>query len=107
MIRDMRFLDAASFVADHPWGAIDVVEIDNATVRLHWTDRPYFWHVNDGPEVFVVLSGAVDMHYRVDGQEHVERLEPGRVCVAETGDEHVAHPAPEARILVVERKGSV
>jgi hypothetical protein len=29
------------------------------------------------------------------------------VCVVETGDEHVAHPAPEARILVVERAGSI
>ena len=27
--------------------------------------------------------------------------------VAEEGDEHVAHPVPQARILVVERAGSV
>jgi len=26
---------------------------------------------------------------------------------AESGDEHVAHPAPQARILVVERNGSL
>jgi len=103
----MRFLDASSFTADHPWGALDLAEIDSATVRLHWTDQPYIWHVNDGLEVFVVLDGTVDMHYRHGGQERVERLTPGRVCVADVGDEHVAHPAPEARILVVERKGSV
>jgi hypothetical protein len=54
-----------------------------------------------------VLDGAVDMHYREDGAEHVERLTPGRICYAEPGDEHVAHPAPEARILVIERKGSI
>jgi hypothetical protein len=47
------------------------------------------------------------MHYRRDGQERIERLTPGRVCYAEVGDEHVAHPTPEARILVIERKGSV
>jgi mannose-6-phosphate isomerase-like protein (cupin superfamily) len=103
----MRFLDADTFTADRAWGALDITEIDGATVRLHWTDRPYVWHVNDGPEVFVVLSGTVDMHYRQGGQERVERLIPGRVCHADTGDEHVAHPAPEARILVIERKGSV
>ena len=54
-----------------------------------------------------MLDGAVDMHHRVDGEERVERLVPGRVCVAEAGDEHVAHPVPQARILVVERAGSV
>jgi mannose-6-phosphate isomerase-like protein (cupin superfamily) len=103
----MRFLDAAGFTADRPWGALDIAEIDQATVRLHWTDEPYVWHVNDGPEVFVVLDGAVDMHYRDEGAERVEHLVPGRICHADVGDEHVAHPNPEARILVVERKGSV
>jgi mannose-6-phosphate isomerase-like protein (cupin superfamily) len=102
----VRFLDATSTTAERAWGGLDVAAIDDATVRLHWTDQPYVWHVNDGPEVFVVLDGAVDMHYRLDGREHVERLVPGRVCFMEVGDEHVAHPAPEARILVVERRGS-
>ncbi|MFI6295452.1 hypothetical protein ACIBEJ_27930 [Nonomuraea sp. NPDC050790] len=102
----MRFFDAPAFTASRPWGALDITAIDRATVRLHWTDTPYVWHVNDGPEVFVVLDGAVDMRYRRDGEEHVERLTPGRVCYAEPGDEHVAHPVPEARILVVEREGS-
>ncbi|MEW9551147.1 hypothetical protein [Nonomuraea sp. NPDC050783] len=55
----------------------------------------------------VVLDGAVDMHYRRDGEEHVARLTPGRVCCVEPGDEHVAHPAPEARVLVIEREDSV
>lgn len=103
----MRFVEAAGFTADHPWGAQDLLALDTATVRLHWADAPYRWHVNDGPEVFVVLHGAVDMHYREHGVERVHRLVPGSVCIAEVGDEHVAHPAPEARILVVERAGSV
>ena len=34
----MRFIDAGSFTADRPWGALDIAEIDQATVRLHWTD---------------------------------------------------------------------
>jgi mannose-6-phosphate isomerase-like protein (cupin superfamily) len=103
----VRFYASAEFTADRPWGALDLADIGSATVRLHWTDQPYVWHVNDGPEVFVVLDGAVDMHYRVDGDEHVERLTPGTVCCVEVGDEHIAHPAPEARILVVEQSGSV
>lgn len=103
----MRFLDASDWTAEKPWGAVDLLDLADATVRLHWTDEPYVWHVNDGPELFVVLDGVVDMHYRAGGSELVERLTPGRICVVEPGDEHVAHPAPQARVLVVERRGSV
>jgi mannose-6-phosphate isomerase-like protein (cupin superfamily) len=76
-------------------------------VRLHRTDQPYKWHVNDGAEVFVVLAGTVEMRYRDRGAERAVILKPGDMFIAEVGDEHVAHPIGEARILVVERKGSV
>jgi len=52
--------------------------MDGTAVRLHWTDQPNKWHVNDGEEVF-----------------------------AGVGCEHVAHARGEARILVIEREGSV
>jgi mannose-6-phosphate isomerase-like protein (cupin superfamily) len=99
--------DAATFKADRAWGARDLAEIDGATVRLHWTDQPYKWHRNDGPEAFVVLSGQVDMHYRAHGTELCVRLAPSDIFIANEGDEHVAHPIGEARILVIERKGSI
>lgn len=96
-----------SFRADRAWGALDLAEIDGATVRLHWTDEPYKWHRNDGVEVFVVLDGTVDVHFREAGNEKVARLGSKDMFVALEGDEHVAHPVGEARILVIERKGSV
>lgn len=99
--------DVATFRAERAWGARDLAEIDGATVRLHWTDKPYKWHRNDGTEAFVVLNGEVDMHYRKDGEELIVRLQPSDIFVANEGDEHVAHPIGEARILVVERKGSI
>jgi mannose-6-phosphate isomerase-like protein (cupin superfamily) len=99
--------DVATYRANRAWGALDLTEIDGATVRLHWTDQPYKWHVNDGPEVFVVLDGEVDMHFMQDGREECIRLKPSDIFLADIGDEHVAHPVGEARILVVERKGSV
>ena len=99
--------DARRFTAASAWGARDIAAIEGASVRLHWTDRPYQWHANDGAEVFLVLDGIVDMRYREDGVEKTVRLEPADIFVAEIGDEHVAHPVGEARILVVERKGSI
>ncbi len=99
--------DARQFTADRAWGARDLAEVEGASVRLHWTDQPYVWHVNDGAEVFVVLDGAVDMRYREAGEEKSVRLGPTDMFIADVGDEHVAHPVGQARILVVERKGSI
>lgn len=95
------------FTATRAWGAMDVALFENTSVRLHWTDTPYQWHVNDGQEVFVVLDGAVDMFYRDQGQEQCVRLEVGGVFHAEVGCEHVAHPVGVARILVIETAGSI
>ena len=103
----MKFVTPRDFVAARAWGALPIAEIEGATVRLHWTDRPYIWHVNDGAEVFVVLEGAVTMHYRRDGREHAQLMQAGDICHAEPGDEHVAHPIGATHVLVIEKKGSV
>jgi mannose-6-phosphate isomerase-like protein (cupin superfamily) len=103
----MRVIRSRDFTATRAWGAIDIANMSGTTTRLHWTDQPYKWHVNDGAEVFAVLDGTVDMHYRVSGHEKLVTLLVGDVFFAEVGCEHVAHPRGEARILVVEREGSV
>ncbi|MDR9108811.1 hypothetical protein FEP49_00698 [Burkholderia multivorans] len=103
----MQIIRSKAFTADRAWGALDIANLDGITVRLHWTDQPYRWHVNDGDEVFAVLDGRVEMRY---GEADVERtaiLEAGDVFHASAGTEHVAHPLGEARILVIEKEGSV
>lgn len=98
--------NVGSFTAERAWGAMDLVEIDGVSVKLHWTDKPYKWHENDGAEAFVVLSGEVDMHYMVEGLERVVTLEASDIFIADVGDRHIARPRGEARILVIERSGS-
>ena len=53
--------DITHFTADRAWGARDLAEIAGATVRLHWTDKPYIWHTNTGAEVFfaVFILGVI------------------------------------------------
>ena len=103
----MKFFAPKSFTAAKAWAALDIATIEGASVRLHWTDTPYHWHVNDGEEVFVVLDGEVDMHYRDgNGSDHIQPMAPGDICHAGIGDAHVAHPKGAARILVIEKKGS-
>ncbi len=103
----MRIIRSKEFTAHRAWGADDIANLDGTSVRLHWTDQPYKWHVNDGEEVFAVLDGTVDMHYREAGDERVVTLAVGDIFYAGVGCEHVAHPRGEARILVIEREGSV
>lgn len=103
----MKIVRSKTFTAGRPWGALDIANMNGITTRLHWTDQPYKWHVNDGEEVFAVLDGRVEMRYREAGVEHSTVLETGDVFHASVGTEHVAHPIGEARILVIESEGSV
>ncbi|NVJ98692.1 MAG: cupin [Alphaproteobacteria bacterium] len=103
----MSFTDPKTFTASRAWGALDIAQVEGASVRLHWTDKPYRWHVNDGEEVFVVLDGVVDMHTRdAKGHEHVTRMDAGHIYHASVGDAHVAHPKGAARVLVIEKPDS-
>ena len=99
--------DLSQYKAKHAWAAKDIALIEGASVRLHWTDKPYKWHINDGSEVFMVISGEVDMKYKIEEEIHTVRLGPNDIFVAEHGNAHVAHPIGEARILVIEKQNSI
>ena len=101
-----RVVRGREFRPRRAWDALELMQLDGVTARLHWTDKPYHWRVNDGNEVFVVIDGLVDMHYRCDGSERFVTLGAGDVFVAGAGCEHIAHPRGEARVLVVERAES-
>jgi mannose-6-phosphate isomerase-like protein (cupin superfamily) len=103
----MKIIRSKDFTASRPWGALDIANMGGITTRLHWTDQPYRWHVNDGQEVFAVLDGRVEMRYRENGVERSTMLETGDIFFAAVGTEHVAHPIGQARVLVVETEGSV
>jgi mannose-6-phosphate isomerase-like protein (cupin superfamily) len=95
------------FVADRAWGAKNIACMNGITTRLHWTDKPYKWHTNDGEEVFVVLDGVVEMLYRENEVEKAAVLNVGDIFYASIGTEHMAHPVGVARVLVIESEGSV
>ena len=95
------------FTGTQAWQALPIVTMNGISTRLHWTDQPYRWHVNDGQEVFVVLDGRVRMHYREAGQQRCVLLEVGDIFHATLGTEHMAEPVGVARVLVVEAAGSV
>ena len=103
----MEIIRSKYFKSERAWGAKNIANMNGITTRLHWTDQPYKWHVNEGEEVFVVLDGSVEMLYKENGIEQSAVLATGDIFYASVGTEHVAHPIGEARILVVESEGSV
>ncbi len=103
----MSLIRSRDYTAQRAWDALDIARLDGISIRLHWTDQPYRWHVNDGQEVFAVMDGRVRMHWREHGAEQSTVLEPGDIFHAETGTEHRAEPLGAARVLVIEREGSV
>ena len=103
----MKVFRSREFTGKRAWDAVPVAVMNGITTRLHWTNEPYKWHVNDGEEVFAVLDGKVDMKYREGGEEHSVELNTGDVFYAGAGCEHVAHPVGEARILVIEKEDSI
>lgn len=103
----MNIIRSKDFTGDRAWAALDIANMNGITTRLHWTDQPYKWHVNDGQEVFVVLDGEVEMRFKQDGVEQTTVLQTGDIFYASIGTAHVAHPLGEARILVIESEGSV
>lgn len=103
----MKYVSPADFRGAHAWQALDIANMEGVTVRVHWTDKPYEWHVNEGQEVFVVLDGCIDMHVRrANGGVEVKRMDPGMIAHARVGVEHVAHPVEPSRVLVIEKRGS-
>ena len=103
----MKTIRSKEFTAPKAWGSLPIANFNGTTVKLHWTDTPYQWHVNDGQEVFAVMDGVVDMHFKRNGLEEVSTLHAGDVFYADVGTEHVAHPQGAARILVIEQEGSI
>lgn len=103
----MNIIRSKKFTAERAWGSIEIANMGGTTTRLHWTDQPYKWHINDGEEVFAVLDGQVEMRYRENGEENSTILETGDIFFASVGTEHVAHPIGAARILVVENENTV
>ena len=103
----MRIIKSKEFKPKNAWDSQLISNMNGTTVKIHWTDKPYIWHINDGDDVFAVLDGKVKMFYKQDAKEKSAILESGDIFYASVGTEHYAHPIGEARILVIEKEGSI
>ena len=94
---------AATFRHAEAWEGRDIGKVGSSHAVLLYADKSYHWHENQQDELFCVLDGTVDMDLR-DGTGRAERrvtLERGDMALIRKGEEHLAHPRGEARILIV------
>ena len=103
----MKVIKIHEFEKDKAWESIQISEMNGVTLKLHWTDHPYIWHKNDGNKVFAVMEGSVRMWYKIKGDEDIVILETGDVFYADAGDEHKAEPIGVAKVLEIEKSGSI
>ncbi|EPK7281899.1 cupin [Citrobacter farmeri] len=103
----MNFYCSREFTGSKAWDTQHIASFDNVSVKLHWTDQPYKWHINDGQEVFAVMDGCVEMRYKEEGEVKSKILRTGDIFYASEGTEHIAHPQGVARVLVIEKEGSI
>jgi mannose-6-phosphate isomerase-like protein (cupin superfamily) len=103
----MQITQGSTFSAERAWGKKNITNMQGISVNLHWTNKAYNWHVNDGKEVFVVIKGQVKMYYKEAADTRFALLNEGDIYSVEQGEEHMAEPIGEARVLVIEKQGSV
>jgi mannose-6-phosphate isomerase-like protein (cupin superfamily) len=84
-------------------------EINDFHVKVVKLDGEFVWHHHDvEDELFLVVDGALDMHYRrTDGTESVVHIGRGEFLVVPHGVEHKPVAAAGTNVLLLEPKTTV
>jgi mannose-6-phosphate isomerase-like protein (cupin superfamily) len=89
---------------DDTWSPKALALVNDFAVKAVKIDGEFIWHHHDDEdEIFIVMRGRVDMHYRIDGVEHVESFGEGELLRVPHGIEHKPNAAPGTEMLLIER----
>ena len=86
------------------WSPRIVAAVNDHELKLAKIEGAFDWHHHpDTDEVFFVIEGAMDLHFR----DRVVHLEAGDLCVAPRGVEHKPVAAQPCSILLIEKTGTL
>lgn len=86
------------------WDPKIIAELNGQHVKLVKIRGAFVWHHHEHEdELFLVLRGSFEMHYR----DRIETLREGEMVVVPRGVEHRPVAAEECRILLFEPAGTV
>ncbi len=87
-------------VLEGPWKPQDVVEVNDAIVRVARLDGEFPWHTHDEDELFLCWDGEFTIE--LEGHDAVE-LKPGDVFVVPKGVQHRPVAKSTAHAILLER----
>jgi len=86
------------------WSPKVVAKMNDYQLKLVKVQGEFTWHKHhDTDELFLVLKGALDIHFR----DRVVSLSDGELYVVEKGEEHKPVATQECHILIIEPSGVV
>jgi mannose-6-phosphate isomerase-like protein (cupin superfamily) len=89
---------------DDTWAPKIIASVNEFAVKAVKLDGEFIWHHHDDEdEIFVVMRGRIDMHYRADGAELVESFGEGELLKVPRGIEHKPVAAAGTELLLIER----
>ena len=87
------------------WTPKIIGAVDGYHVKIAKIEGEFVWHVHeDADELFLVVGGQLRLKFRDRGDV---LLRPGELFVVPKGIEHLPVAEPEARIVMIERQGTV
>jgi mannose-6-phosphate isomerase-like protein (cupin superfamily) len=84
------------------WHPRILATVNDFALKAVKLDGEFIWHHHDTEdEIFIVIRGRIDMHYRIDGESLVESFGEGELLKVPCGIEHkpVAHPGTELLLI--------
>lgn len=94
-VHDLRALLAG--FTEH-WAPRTFARLNGQDLRLVKFQGEFVWHRHPCDELFLVLAGAMRIHFRTGEVE----LQAGQACVIPAGTEHVTAADAECQALVID-----
>ena len=87
------------------WSPKIIARVNEFAVKAVKLDGEFIWHHHDDDdEIFYVVRGHIDMHYRdASGAERVAPFGDGELLTVPRGMEHKPVAAPGTELLLIER----
>ena len=99
----VNLAEKLALIQDH-WHPRIVAELNGQHVKLVTFRGPFVWHHHDdADELFLVVRGAFEMHFR----DRVVPLEEGEFLVVPRGVEHRPVAEEEVAVLLFEPAGTL
>jgi len=99
----INFQNKFALFSEH-WSPKIIAQMNDYHFKLVKIQGEFVWHSHaDTDEVFIVLDGAMEIHFR-DGKVS---LTSGEMFVVPKGIEHQPYAASECKVLLVEPAGTI